>query len=156
MKRSVLFVCTANICRSPMAMWLLRDQVSTSTDEWRVESAGVWAEPGYAASINSQRVVQSRGIKIGPHSSRQIDAQMVQGFDLILVMESNHQEALRAAFPEQSGKIFLLSEMVGSLDDVVDPFGGATADYEATAVEIEGILEAGLNRILELTEDPTT
>jgi protein-tyrosine-phosphatase len=139
-----------------MAMWFLRGLTSDNIDEWLIESAGVWAEPGYAASRNSQRVVQSRGIRIDEHYSRQIDAQMIADFDLILVMEKNHKEALWAAFPDESEKIFLLSEMIGLHDDVVDPYGGSTADYEATAQEVEGILSQGFDRILELTQTSAT
>ena len=152
MTRSVLFVCTANICRSPMAMGLMQSKVSQSALDWRVESAGVWADEGYPAAMNTLRVLGSRGIDIRAHRSRPITPEMVLDFDLILVMERNHREALRAAFPGRAKHFFLLSEMVDRQDDIVDPIGGLIADFEDTAQEIEEILDQGFDRILSLTE----
>ena len=151
MKRSVLFVCSANICRSPMAMGLLRARVSQSVDNWRIESAGVWAEEGHSAAFYTRRVLEVRGIGVSEHSSRQVTPDLMREFDLILVMERNHKEALRAAFPEQSNRIYMLSEMVGRKDDIVDPIGGPRADYEDTAQEIDAILSEGFENILRLT-----
>lgn len=147
MTRSVLFVCTANICRSPMAMGLLQSQVDA---RWVVQSAGVWAEPGYPAARNAQRVLKTRGIDLRAHRSRPITAALVADFNLILVMERNHKEALRAAFRQHADKIFLLTEMVGSRADIVDPIGGSMADYEETAAEIAAILTKGFEKIAAL------
>ncbi len=151
MKRSVLFVCSANICRSPMAMGLMRARVAQSIDDWRIESAGVWAEEGHSAAFYTRRVLEDRDIGVGDHSSRLITPDLVRDFDLILVMERNHKEALRAAFPEYSSRIYMLSEMVGRINDIVDPIGGPRADYEDTAQEIDAILSEGFENILRLT-----
>lgn len=151
MKRSVLFICTGNICRSPMAVWLLQDLVSTSDDEWIIESAGTMALEGYRASKNSLVAMENRGIEVTKHISRQITTQILIAFDLILVMERNHKEGLYSAFPEHADRIIMLSELIGRQYDIVDPFGGPLADYINTADEIERILVDGFNRILELT-----
>jgi protein-tyrosine phosphatase len=75
---------------------------------------------------------------------------MVQDFNLILTMERNHREALRSAFPQYRGKIFMLSEMINQMDDVVDPMGGPLTAFEETACEIETILDKGYGRIQRL------
>ena len=152
MKRSVLFVCTANICRSTMAMGLMREKVSSSDDEWHIDSAGVWADPGFPPAQNTQLVLASRGITVSEHRSQAITPQMIRDFDLILVMERNHQEALRAAFPGDAARILMMTEIVGGSMDIVDPVGGSPVDYEDTAVEIEGILEKGFDEIIRLID----
>jgi protein-tyrosine-phosphatase len=152
MTHSVLFVCTANICRSPMAMGLMLAKVQGSADEWNIASAGVWADPGYPPAVNTLRVLEARGIELRAHRSRQITPEMVHAHELILVMERNHKEALRAAFPEKAGRIFLLTEMVDRRDDIVDPIGGSLADYQDTAQEIEAILAEGFENILRLAQ----
>jgi len=149
--RSVLFVCTANICRSPMAMGLMRLRAASDTEEWRIESAGIFAQPGYPPAYNTLEVLRTRGIDLSAYSSRPITRDMIEDFYLILVMERNQREALRAAFPQHTGKIFMLSQMFGNrVSDVVDPVGGPLVDFEETAREIEQILEKGYVRIRKL------
>jgi protein-tyrosine phosphatase len=134
-----------------MAMGLMRAKVAQSVDDWRIESAGVWAEEGHPAAFYTRRVLEARDIGIIEHSSRPVTAEMVREFDLILVMERNHKEALRAAFPGLSDRIYMMSEMVGRQEDIVDPIGGPKADYEDTAREMEEILSEGFDNILRLT-----
>jgi protein-tyrosine-phosphatase len=150
---SVLFVCTANICRSPMAMGLWRSKVEGTADEWRIDSAGIWAQRGLPAAQYTREVLRARGIALADYRSKPLSREMLEDFNLILAMEGNHREALRAAFPQHAGKIFLLSEMIDRFDDVVDPVGGPLADFEDTAREIETILEQGYERIYRLAAD---
>lgn len=150
---SVLFVCTANICRSPMAMGLLRAKVEQEADEWRIESAGVWAQNGQPAAVFTRQVLADRGIELGNFRSRPITRELVESFNLILTMERGQKEALRAAFPQQASKVFLLTEMANRFGDIVDPIGGPLMDYEDTAREIEHLLTKGYERIRELAAD---
>ena len=151
---SVLFICSANVCRSPMAMGLLQAYVGQEIGEWRIESAGVWSLEGYSAAQNAQIVVKTYGVDLSMHRSRLISADMVKDFNLILTMERGHKEALRAAFPQFAGRIFMLSEMVGEVHDVVDPMGRALADFEETAQEINKVFKLGEARIQNLSGDP--
>jgi len=155
MRYSVLFVCTANICRSPMVEGLMcaKAQQETDEDEWQVQSAGVWADSGYPAAVNTINVLAALGIDLRSHRSQPITQDLVYSFNLILVMERNHKEALHAAFPNHSEKIFMLSEMVDKESDVVDPIGGSIADFEETARELEEILDRGFHKISLLSID---
>lgn len=154
---SVLFVCTANICRSPMASALLRIKITDRPDaaNWRIDSAGVWTNGGDPASENAQMVLKDYwGLDLSAHRSQCVSSDLLGQFDLILVMEYGHKEALQVEFPELANRIFLLNEMVGSNEEVRDPYGGTMADYQDTARELDQILTNGIERIIRLSDTP--
>lgn len=147
---SVLFICSANICRSPMAMGLLRSMVKDTSDQWKIESAGVWDMGGQQMAANTQLVLKERGIDLNNHTSRTVTSTMLSEFNLVLVMEDIHKEVLKLAFPEYTDRIYMLSEMVGEFYDIVDPIGGSLADFEETALEMERIFTEGFEKISTL------
>lgn len=152
---SVLFVCTANICRSPMASALfsaLLKRRGTSAG-WRVESAGTWTLEDEPAAAKSIRLLNERGLNLRRHRSRSVSRELLRGFNLILTMEHGHKEAMQAEFPEASNRIFLLSEMVGGNQEIKDPMGGPEADFLQTIAELETLLEQGYDRIAQLAQD---
>ena len=150
---SVLFICSANVCRSPMAMGLLRSIVKDSSDQWKIESSGVWDMGDQPAALNTQLVLQEHGIDLNDHASRTVTGTMLSEFNLVLVMEDNHKEVLKLAFPEYTDRIYMLSEMVGEIFSIVDPIGRSLADFEETALEMERILTEGFEKISILAAD---
>jgi protein-tyrosine phosphatase len=151
--RSVLFVCTANICRSPMAAALMRARLQKEQSdwrEWRVESAGTWAMEGEMAARFSRQVMAERGLDISAHRARTVTAEMLHKFDLILTMEPGQKEALQVEFPAIAKRVFLLSEMDGTLSTVEDPYGRAVEAYKQTAEKIDRMLANGMARIVAL------
>jgi protein-tyrosine phosphatase len=120
---------------------------------WRIESAGTWAEPGQPASLDAQQTMQRRGLDISQHRSRPIAAQLLDGFQLILTMETGHKEGLRIEFPGFASRIYLLSEMNGEFMTIRDPYGGSLQDYENIANEIDRRLINGMDRICRLAKD---
>ena len=152
---SILFVCSANMCRSPMAEALFSNLLKQRGEmsDWNVSSAGVWALEGNPASTGGLKALERRGIDLRYHRARQVTREMIVNNDLILVMEQDHKEALCASFPHYAAKIYLLAEMVGLSHDIRDPIGGMTADYEDTADELERLFEAGFRQIHSLIED---
>jgi protein-tyrosine-phosphatase len=151
---SVLFVCAANICRSPLAMGLFSAQVLPEANDWQIASAGIYAPLGYPAAQNTLAVLKQRGIDLSQHRSSQIIKEMVEVYNLILTMERGQKEALQMAFPKQANKVYLLTEMVGGYWEIVDPVGGSLVDFEDTAREIEQILTIGFEKIRKAAADP--
>src|SRR5689334_6967723 len=97
---SVLFVCTANQIRSPIAAALYQDILNNTgqAQTWRVESAGTWTSNGLPASRAAQRAMRELNIDLSQHRTRCVTRDLLAGFDLILVMEHSHKEALRVEF----------------------------------------------------------
>ncbi len=146
---SVLFVCTANICRSPMAMGILRAKISDKKD-WTVESAGVWARDGYPVHQYVSLLLKQKDIDLSLYRSRPITREIVNQFNLVLVMEKGHKEGLKAAYPETASKVYLLTEMINQHYEIVDPIGGSLEDFHETAREIEHILDIGFDKLQQL------
>lgn len=147
----VLFVCTGNTCRSPMAEALLRTKLgkTQAAGSLNVSSAGISAWGGQPASPEAVSAMAERGISsIVSHRSQQVTAAQIASSDLILTMTRFHQEKLQKCFADQADKIFLLSEYAGAAEDVVDPAGGSLYEYQMCADELDHLVEAALRRIL--------
>jgi len=152
-KRSVLFVCSANQCRSPMAMALFADLVKKKhhPDEWRIESAGCWAMAGMPATSNAAEAVRKLGLNLDDHRAQPVTDWLLKQFQLVLCMEMEHKTTLRRNYPEHAGKIYLLSEMSSHLQEIDDPVGQSIERYSSTIGKISQFLDAGYPRICELT-----
>jgi len=152
---TVLMVCTGNICRSPMAAALLRARLreGQGRGEWGVVSAGIRAPDGRPPSAYAMAEMEERGIDIRGYRSQGVAEKLMREADVVLVMTRHHGEALAAAFPDQAGKVHLLSEMVGKTYDILDPYGGTRLEYAYTAQELEELIEEGYERIVALAEE---
>jgi protein-tyrosine-phosphatase len=147
--KSVLFVCTANQCRSPMAEVLFRDLVSTLDldSDWCVASAGCWARPNNAATQTAVAVIQDRGIDLSEHLSQPVTEALLDSFNLILCMEEDHKRFIQRNFSSAREKTFLLYEMIGKEEEIWDPIGMSQNAYENTANEMLGIMSEGFEKI---------
>lgn len=152
----ILMICTANICRSPVAEALLRQRLSaTGLSDWQVSSAGTWAEDGRAASHYSALLMAEKGQDLNQHRSRVVTGALLNEVDLVLCMESGHAEALRMEFPGDARKIYLLSEMSGHRYSIRDPYGGSLDEYRQMVRDVTAAIDAGLPRIIQLVREET-
>ncbi|MGG0185032.1 low molecular weight protein arginine phosphatase [Bacillus rhizoplanae] len=137
MKR-VLFVCTGNTCRSPMAEALLRYH---GESHFEVQSAGVFAAVGSDASVHAKSALEEKGISIA-HASQQVTEELLEWSDIVLTMTTGHKQLLLAHHPEVNGKVHTLYEFVeGTNKDISDPFGGSLSIYKATLEEMEQLVQ---------------
>lgn len=120
MFRSVLTVCIGNICRSPIAEGLLRAQCRAAGHDVRVESAGIQALTGFPADPLAVELLRERGIDISGHVARQLTFEILREFDLVLVMESYHQQRIEQLAPLARGRVFTLGHW--GRFEIADPY----------------------------------
>ena len=155
MKR-VLFVCTGNTCRSPLAEVLFRELTRGRAD-YEVVSAGVGAFSGQPASCHSQELARQRGLDITSHRSRAVTVDLMDAATHVFAMSRGHLADLLENFPESEDKLFLVSEFVADDTlrgrDLTDPFGGGLDDYRETLDRLERLLPSVFNYIEQTWKD---
>lgn len=148
--KQVLIVCTANICRSPMAMGLLRQRFAADglADQISVQSAGVYGLDGQAASAPGVELLAEHAVDISEHRAHTISARDMEEADVVLVMEESHRRTLFHTYPHLLYKVFLLSEMAGDYHDIKDPYRQPREAYQACVNELSDLLNRGYPAIL--------
>ena len=138
--KTILFVCTGNVCRSPMAEGLFRHTVKGRGD-CRVLSAGVGAIEGQPPSAYAVKALKELGIDISQQRSRMLTAEVVNQADYIFGMTHGHVDAINLLYPQAVEKTFLLREFDETLDifekDISDPIGGSYEVYLDCRDQIE-------------------
>ena len=139
----ILFVCSGNTCRSPMAAALMRSIAAEKGLAITADSAGLYATAGMGASQNAKKAMREHyGIDLSEHRSRLLTKEIAEGADLILCMTKAHEDALKKRFP--GANAVLLGAWGGTDQDVPDPFGGDEACYLLCAQQLESLLKAAL------------
>ena len=137
---TIVFVCTGNTCRSPLAEALLRRRAaSIGGPALRVLSAGLSAGYGSAASPESVDLAREAGADLTDHRSQPLTEELLDGADRVLCMTARHRAAILRHRPDVRDRVTLLDPAGG---DIPDPIGGGMADYEACRDAIERGLEA--------------
>jgi protein-tyrosine phosphatase len=131
----VLTVCMGNICRSPMAAALLADRLARRGIEAVVASAGVRALVGCPAAPEAQTLMRERGLDVSGHRARQLTAELLSSFELVLVMEELHERAVHALVPSARGRVYRIGRF-GSFD-VPDPYRQERPAFERALALIE-------------------
>lgn len=137
----IVTVCTANICRSPMAEALLRHAFAAEPEPLRsarVISAGVAAHDGELVSQNSQIALKKVGVELKGHRSQALTNELIRTADVVFCMTESHRAAMQMAFNQPLNNVYLMREfMPSSVDqEIGDPYGANLAEYEACRDEM--------------------
>jgi len=147
---SVLFVCTANRFRSPIsaALFSRRLYQEQLAQSWNVGSAGTWAEPDLPVIPSLKWFSENFRLDLTTHKARRINRELLAQYNLILVMEQNHQESLKVEFPDMKDKIFLLAEICTGVGyDVPDPVALNGDTFLDVAKELSDLIDKGFLNI---------
>ena len=148
--RQILLVCTANMCRSPMAEALCRYLAAHRPALAGIEamSAGVGDNyAGYEATDDAQEAMRDRGIDLSTHESQALSPALVEWADLILTMTPDHRDTVVRRHPDAAERTFTLGDYAGTGESVPDPVGRGPVAYEACAGQLERLLDLVLERL---------
>ncbi len=139
---TLIFICTGNICRSPMAEYMLRSLLG-SESEWTVESAGLLAANGVPASQAAIQVLAAdEDIDLRPHRSRMLTPEMVAYADMLVCMSPTHKRHIVHLVPSAAEKTYILTEFDLQSEDpeIYDPIGHSVPIYRQIKNQIKSAL----------------
>jgi len=151
--KTVLFVCTANVCRSPMAEAIFNALTHDAGMAHGARSAGIAALEGEPMTPHARAALEEAGVYADRHRARQVDKVMIEEADLVLAMTPYHAEKLRGLSAASSGKIRTLPGYVGggrgfsAEEGIPDPYGHSMAAYRASVRQIFGYVDLLVARL---------
>ena len=149
---SILFVCTANRFRSPLGAALFEQALQRHGVQgaWVVSSAGTWAIPGQPVLPLVFEVAQRYNLNLAGHHTTRVRESLLSEFDLILVMQASHKEALQSEFPSTSQRIYLLSEVVDHRTYDIPDVSGSLQGISDISAELADLIQRGYQGICVL------
>ena len=138
----IVFICTGNTCRSPMAEGLFKSLNGEQKTGLEAISAGIFTNNGMPASENAVIVAKELGADISNHKSQMLNGDIVNDAKYLVCMTGAHYDQILLKFPNVSDKLFTLLPT-----DIDDPFGGNIDEYRSCATQIKSAVESIIERL---------
>jgi protein-tyrosine phosphatase len=138
---NILFICTGNTCRSPIAEGLFQKMLHDKEGSYKIGSAGIYVHKDDNINDFSKNELLKRGIDFSERRAVQVTKSLIEDADLVFTMTSNQRRLLVENFPCSADKIHLLGDFTGFDEDVVDPYGSNENIYKKCADHIESMLK---------------
>ena len=138
----IIFVCTGNTCRSPMAESIAKAKMP----EYIIESRGVFAQEGQPTSQNALSIINEHHLPL-PNNAKCFTVEDLNA-DLILTMSQSHKETIQQIYGE-AGKVYTITEYVQQEGEITDPYGGTLYDYNKIYNELNLLIDTLKNKILK-------
>lgn len=138
----IVFLCTGNTCRSPMAEGLFRSLDGEEKTGLQAASAGLFTADGLPASENAIAAASEFGADIRAHRSRMLTAEIAEDAKYLVCMTGAHYDRVLEMFPQAEDKLFTLSDA-----DISDPFGGNLGVYRQCAAQIRQAVATIIERL---------
>ena len=143
--KTVLFVCTANVCRSPMAEAIFNALAEDRRLPYRARSSGLAALENEPMASNARAALEEVGVSVGHHRARQVNESMLREADLVLALSPRHMAQLRERYGSLSHKVHTLAQYASGApaeDGISDPYGQAMTAYRASVYQLVGYIDS--------------
>lgn len=151
--KHIMFVCTGNTCRSPVAEYLFNQAAEKNNLGYFATSAGISAFDGRPASLNSKIIMEENNIDISKFKSSQLTLEMVEEADLILTMSELHKSSILNSVPNAKSRVFTLTEYVNELGDIPDPYSGNLNEYRNCFKQINSIVNKIVKKLINVEQN---
>lgn len=142
--KKLLFICTGNTCRSPMAEMILKHLLKErNINNIEVSSCGILADVDADMTINAQKALQSLGVEVTEHKARQCNLELLENHNIVVTMTASHKNVLQSMHQQ----IYTISQLTG-LNDISDPYGLDQEEYFETARQLYKACEIIIDTIV--------